>query len=66
MNLYNLRKNCYINMVKYQEWCEEYDHDVYVIFRNFMSILKRKNMVYRNYSYSTFRRLVYMKSEIYG
>lgn len=53
-------------MVKYQEWCEEYDHDVYVIFRNFMSILKRKNMVYKNYSYSTFRRLVYMKSEIYG
>ena len=31
-----------------------------------MSILKRKNMVYKNYSYSTFRRLVYMKSETYG
>ena len=53
-------------MLKYKEWCEEYDNDVYIIFMNFMSILKRKNMVYKNYSYSTFRRLVYMTSETYG
>lgn len=49
----------------YQKWYEEYEKDLCVIFTHLMSVLKRKNMVYKQHSFETFCKLIYKKSSKY-
>jgi hypothetical protein len=52
-------------MKTYEKWMEEYNKDTFIIFSKLMSILNRKGMVYKEYSYDSFCKLLYLKSSKY-
>ena len=46
----------------YEKWMDEYDKDIFYLFQNLMYILKRKNMLYKEFSFEKFSKLIYLKS----
>jgi hypothetical protein len=50
----------------YEKWFEEYNSELKELFSTLNSILKNKNMVYKEYQFDTFCKLIYSKSSKYG
>jgi hypothetical protein len=48
--------------MNYQEWRVEYKRDLTLIFNKLIYILKRKNLLYKEYSFDTFCSLIFKKS----
>ena len=47
------------------KWMEEYHVDTFIIFNRLINILQRRNMIYKDYSYKKFCKLLYLKSSKY-
>jgi hypothetical protein len=46
----------------YDNWMEEYEKDIYCLYQNLMYILKKKNMLYKEFSFKKYSKLIYLKS----
>lgn len=49
----------------FDKWMEEYREDTVIIFNRLIQILERRNMIYKDYSYESFCKLLYLKSSKY-
>ena len=52
-------------MKTFEKWMEEYNEDIFIIFSRLMNILNKKGMMYKDYSYESFCKLLYLKSSKY-
>jgi phenolic acid decarboxylase len=49
----------------FDKWMQEYREDTLIIFNRLIQILERRNMIYKEYSYDSFCKLLYLKSSKY-
>jgi len=46
----------------YEKWFNEYENNLESLFLKIMYVLKTKNMVYKDYKFDSFCKLIYRKS----
>ena len=52
--------------MNYNSWLEEYENDLTFFYKNIINVLKRKNVLYKEYKFETFCKFIYSKSSKYG
>jgi hypothetical protein len=48
--------------MNYKSWLEEYYEEICILYNNLITVLKRKKILYKEYNFDTFCKLIYKKS----